>query len=111
MILSVLSGELAVTDAIAQGKISRGTYYQLEERALKAMLAALLPGGEQAPSESPAARIAELERKLATLERHKRRSERLLLLTRKVIKAGTLKSAAGRPRRSKRGSTVAAHAG
>ena len=35
MILEVLSGEKPVTDAIEQAKISRGHYYQLEERALK----------------------------------------------------------------------------
>jgi hypothetical protein len=101
MILSVLSGERAVTEAIEEAKISRGTYYQLEERALKAMLAALLPGGEAAPSESPVRRIAELEAKLGTLERDKRRSERLLLLTRKLVRPGSLKSAPGRPRKAK----------
>jgi hypothetical protein len=99
MVLSVLSGERPVTDAIEEAQISRGTYYQLEERALKAMLSALMPGGEHAPSESPAARIAELEARVATLEREKRRSERLLLLTRKLVKPGTMKSAPGRPRK------------
>jgi hypothetical protein len=107
MVLTVLSGERAVTDVIEEVQISRGTYYQLEERALKAMLAALMPGGEQAPSESPAARIAELEQKVATLERHKRRSERLLLLTRKLMKPGPMKGAPGRPRKAKRSSTTA----
>src|SRR5687767_7650661 len=43
MLLSVLSGELPVTDAIVQAKISRATYYQLETRALQAMLAAMNP--------------------------------------------------------------------
>ena len=43
MLLSVLSGEVPVTDAITQAKISRATYYQLETRALQAMLAALNP--------------------------------------------------------------------
>ena len=43
MVLSVLSGEKPVTDAIAEAGISRGTYYQLETRALSAMLRALGP--------------------------------------------------------------------
>src|SRR6185436_21119411 len=43
MVLSVLSGEKPVTDAIAQAKVSRATYYQLETRALNAMLVALNP--------------------------------------------------------------------
>ena len=108
MVLSVLSGERPVTDAIEEAQISRGMYYQLEERALEAMLSALMPGGEKSPSASPAARIAELEAKVATLEREKRRSERLLLLTRKLVKRGSMKSAPGRPRKksSERSSTT-----
>ena len=38
LILSVLSGEQPVTDAIEATGVSRQLYYQLEERALKAML-------------------------------------------------------------------------
>jgi hypothetical protein len=99
LVLSVLSGEQPVTDAIAAEQISRQMYYQLEERALRAMVAALMPGSsEDGPSraDSPQKRIAELEEKVARLEREKRRGERLLLLTRKVIR-GPLKTAAGRP--------------
>ena len=43
MVLSVLSGETPVTDAIKTAGISRGTYYQLETRALSAMLRSLGP--------------------------------------------------------------------
>src|SRR5258708_2028824 len=49
MLLSVLSGETPVTDAIVRAKISRGTYYQLETRALKAILAAMNPLASSAP--------------------------------------------------------------
>jgi hypothetical protein len=92
LLLSVLSGELPVTEAIAQSKISRGTYYKLETRALQAMLAALNPlAGAAADGAADlslaAARISELEGKVKALERDKRRSERLLLLTRKSLKA------------------------
>jgi hypothetical protein len=98
MVLSVLSGERPVTDVIAEAQISRGTYYNLEERALKAMLVALVPGATDAPSESPAMRIVELEKKVALLEQQKRRSERLLLLTRKTLKRGPMKlEGHGRP--------------
>ena len=102
MVLSVLSGETPVSDAIVEAQISRGTYYHLEERALRAMLEALKPGAEakSEPSELPAQRrVAELEAKLSQLEKEKRRSERLLLLTRKMVKAGPMKTGAGRPRR------------
>jgi hypothetical protein len=92
LMLSVLSGELPVTEAIAQAKISRGTYYKMETRALAAMLAALNPlAGAAADGKTDlslaTARIAELEGKVKLLERDKRRSERLLLLTRKSLKA------------------------
>jgi hypothetical protein len=87
MVLDVLSGQKAVTEVIEAEKISRGTYYNLEERALAAMLAALTPGSE-APEGTPSKRIGALEQKVAELERQKRRGERLLLLTRKIVKPG-----------------------
>lgn len=94
MVLSVLSGETPVTDAIASANISRQLYYQLEERALKAMLKALTPGSESAPVTGPdpasLRRIAELEAKVSHLEQDKRRIDRLLYLTRKVVKTGPL---------------------
>jgi hypothetical protein len=104
-VLSVLSGEKPVTEAIAELEISRGTYYQWEERALAAMLASLSPGSEAQAASAPAERIAELEQKVASLERDKRRSERLLLLTRKVVKAGPVTTGAGRPPKSRKRST------
>jgi len=109
MILSVLSGEVSVSDAIEQAQISRGFYYDLEERALGAMLVALTPGGESQAS-SPQARITQLEERCKKLEQDKRRSERLLHLTRRVIKPGTVKTTAGRPRK-RRTSASSTHRG
>jgi hypothetical protein len=88
MLLSVLSGETPVSDAIAQAKISRAAYYQLETRALNAMLTALNPLASSSRGRSPdlsAARIAQLEERVKELEQQKRRSERLLLLSRKAL--------------------------
>lgn len=104
MILDVLSGQTPVTDAITGTDISRQNYYQLEERALRAMLRALTPGQEQAPISGPdpqqARRIVELEGKLRELEQDKRRHERLLFLTRKVVAPGPLKlGQRGRPKK------------
>lgn len=99
LVLSVLSGEKPVTDAIAESGMSRNTYYQMEERALEAMLEALgpTPGPGRKPDQG--ARIAELEEKLSRLEQEKRRAERLLLLTRKVVRRGRLTlPGLGRPR-------------
>src|SRR5688572_32482695 len=49
MVLSVLSGEKPVTTAVEELAISRGTYYQLETKAILAMLRALAPGAETNP--------------------------------------------------------------
>ena len=92
MVLSVLSGETPVTDAIREAKISRGTYYQMETRALEAMLAALNPLASSSASGAPdlsaaAARISQLEAQVKALEQDRRRTQRLLLLTRKSIRA------------------------
>jgi len=101
MVLSVLSGETPVSDAIRQAKISRGTYYQMETRALEAMLVALNPLACSCETGAPdlsaaAARIGQLEAQVKTLEQDKRRTQRLLLLARKSFWA-TLKSSRGRP--------------
>jgi hypothetical protein len=88
MVLSVLSGETPVTDAIKTAGISRGTYYQLETRALSAMLRALGPlASAEGVETSPVRQIAALEAKVKELERAGRRSQRLLLMTRRVIES------------------------
>lgn len=102
MVLSVLSGEKPVTDAVEEAQISRQLYYQLESRALQAMLRALSPGSDEPRGEQATSRLAELEAKVTKLEREKRRAERLLFLTRKTIGVGTMKTSAGRPRRNPR---------
>lgn len=93
LVLSVLSGEKPVTDAIAQAKISRPGYYALETRALQAMLGALNPVAGALECGKPdlsvaLARIKQLEQKVVRLEQDKRRSDRLLLLTRKTLRRG-----------------------
>jgi hypothetical protein len=101
MILSVLSGERPVSEVIEEHGLSRGTYYNLEQRALDAMLAALVPGASaetpDASSAIPAKRIADLEAKVQRLEQEKRRAERLLFLSRQVLGQGAVKMSVGRP--------------
>jgi hypothetical protein len=89
LILSVLSGEKPVSDAIAESGLSRGRYYQLEETALEAMLSALGPTPPGRKSDR-SAEVAALQAKLTRLEEEKRRADRLLLLTRKVVRTGRL---------------------
>lgn len=99
MVLSVLSGEKPVTDAIAQAKISRGTYYQMETRALNAMLVALNPIATVTQGATPdlsATRIEALLNRIQQLEQDKRRTQRLLLLTRKSIRAPVTTGRRGR---------------
>src|ERR1700741_2197572 len=90
LILSVLSGEKGGTEAIEQTGITRQTYYNLETKALHAMLTALHPMAATMANGSTqlsAAHIGMLEEKVQKLEQDKRRTERLLLLTRKSLKA------------------------
>ncbi len=88
LVLSVLSGEMPVTDAVQAAGMSRGRYYQLETRALLAMLKALGPqAGSEVVETSPQRQIAALEAKVRELERAGRRSQRLLLMTRRVIES------------------------
>jgi hypothetical protein len=89
MVLEVLSGERPVTEVIEAAGISRGTYYQLETRAIAAMLKALGPAPLEEASGPPSSkRIGELEEKVKLLEQGRRRTKRLLLLTRKVVRSG-----------------------
>lgn len=107
MILSVLSGERAVTEVIEELELSRQMYYLLETKALNAMLAALVPGSDRTTSDAAAAipsrRIAELEEKVKRLEQSRRRGEHLLFLTRQVLGPGPVKLGKGgrRPSKSK----------
>ena len=107
MILSVLSGDKSVTEAIEEAKIPRPTYYHLESKALDAMLHALSPQGDghKTEMERMTHQLQELEDKLAQLQKDKRRYERLLLLTRKVVKAGPMTTGKRRRRRKKSSST------
>lgn len=88
LILSVLSGEKPVTSAIEEAGLSRGRYSQLETRALSAMLRSLEPMSSPEPemSASPKKQIKALQAKVKELEQARRRSERLLLMTRRVLK-------------------------
>jgi hypothetical protein len=98
MILSVLSGETPVTEAIREAGISRGTYYQLETRALSAMLRALGPlATEESTENSPLRQIAALERKVKELERSRRRTQRLLLMMRRVVQGKEKRIGSTRP--------------
>lgn len=110
LVLSVLSGEKPVTTAIAEMGISRPLYYQLETKAILAMLSALAPGASAASSPeeaSPAHRIASLEEKVRKLEQDRRRLERLLFLTRKILPPGPV-AIPGRGRQPKARSSAAA---
>lgn len=103
MVLHVLSGRVPVTQAIEDAKISRGTYYQLETRALQAMLRALAPSSTSDDETSTdGATLVELKARVDKLEVERRRLERLLAMTTKVLGKGPMATARGRPRRSSR---------
>lgn len=104
MVLDVLSGAKPVSDAIEEAQISRGLYYQLETKAVRGMLHALSPGADptqQAVGMSE--RVKVLEAKVSRLEAEKRRLERLLYLTKQVLRSGPI---AMGPTRQRRASTT-----
>jgi hypothetical protein len=89
MVLSVLSGEKPVSEAIKEASISRPAYYQMETRVLNAMLAALDPRSakRRGPrSQASTAHVEKLLKRIRDLEQDQRRKERLLLLTRKAVR-------------------------
>lgn len=90
MLLSVLSGQQSVSQAIADAQIAAGTYYQLESRALLAMLSALTPDSTSDGAPSTWKQLSRLESKVKKLEQDKRRLERLLALTKKVVRRGPM---------------------
>jgi hypothetical protein len=100
MVLAVLSGAKPVSTAIVEAGVSRGFYYQLETKAINAMLLALAPGsdGDASPDATGLHhRIKELEARVTRAEQDKRRAERLLYVQRKVMGTGPVKTARGRP--------------
>jgi hypothetical protein len=108
LVLSVLSGEKPVTTAIEEAEISRGFYYQLETKALNAMLLALAPGsdGDASPDATGLhSRIKQLEDKLGKAEAAQRRAERMLFLQRKLT-PGPVKTHRGRPPKTTTSSTL-----
>ncbi len=112
MILSVLSGHTPVTTAISEHGISRPLYYQLETKGLVGMMRALVPGANASanPDEvTPMKQIADLEDKVAHLERENRRLERLLFLAKKVLPTGPVTLPERRGRKPGRRSTSGGH--
>jgi len=100
LVLAVLSGEKPVSTAIEESGISRGFYYQLETKALNAMLLALAPGsdGDASPDATGLhQRIKELTEKVERAEQAQRRAERLLFVQRKLTSSGPVKTQRGRP--------------
>src|SRR6185437_9177034 len=102
MLLSVLSGQSTLSQAIKDAQISSGTYYQLETRALTAMLEALAPVVTTENGQERSRSFSSLQTRVKHLEQEKRRLERLLALTTKIVNAGPMKTAMGRKTAKKR---------
>lgn len=101
MVLDVLSGAKPVSDAIEDAKISRGLYYQLETKAMRGMLHALSPAADTTGQPvGMTEKLKTLTEKVTRLECEKRRLERLLYITKQVVRSGPIALGPGRPRRS-----------
>lgn len=102
MILSVLSGQRSVGEAIGEAKISRPVYYQLETRALEGMMRALDPLSRASLSErqelmQARARVRALSAQVKDLTQCKRSAERLLRLILRSSRTRLQPSRRGRP--------------
>jgi hypothetical protein len=105
MILSVLSGQKSVKEVIAEARVSRTLYYQMEERALNGMMRALGPRVAEAPGEHRELREARtqvrlLSARVKSLTQRKRAAERLLRLLMKSNRASVTTERRGRPRKA-----------
>jgi hypothetical protein len=97
VVLSLLSGETTLAEAAESAECSPITVQKYETRALEAMLGALSPDASpDGTTTSSTQRIADLEKRLSQLEREKRRAERLLMLTRQMIRSGPITTGVGR---------------
>ena len=102
LVRSVLSGQKSGSEAIAEQKIARALYYQLEDRALKGMVQALSPAKSAWASERrelcrAQARIREQSGRLALLTQRKRSLERLLAMVMKTSRVSLDTRRRGRP--------------
>jgi transposase len=104
LILQVQAGQITASEAARQLGMSRKTYYQWEQRALKGMMQGLQPGQPGRPSTQPSREVAQLRRKVQELEQ---KLEKTGELARFLEKAGDLKNrqpTAKKKRSSKRSS-------
>lgn len=100
LVLSVLSGETPVTDAVEAAGITRAAYYKLETQAIRAMLVALNPlgssrGRRKGALAEASTRLKAMEAKVQGLTQEKRRLERLLRMTRKSLHLPTFRKPRG----------------
>jgi DNA repair exonuclease SbcCD ATPase subunit len=105
MILSVLSGQKSVQEAIEADQVSRALYYQLEDRGLQGMLKALSPRIEGVRSDQrelaeARTQIEALTERVKSLTQRKRSAERLLRLLIKTNQARVTTERRGRPRKA-----------
>ncbi len=80
-LMQVLSGQMGVTEAAKAAQITINRYYQLEQKALSAMLQALSPTAGRRKSVQS---IQKLEKKSEELERENARQRQLLRMARRL---------------------------
>ena len=105
MLLAVLSGQSTISQAIKDAEISSAMYYQLETRALNAMLEAVAPASKTENGQERSRSFSSLQARVTHLEQEKRRLERLLAMATKIVRPGPMKTAMGRPPKKRTRST------
>ncbi len=80
-VLQVLSGQMGISEAAKAAQISPNRYYQLEQKAVHAMLLAMSPTQGRG---QPMQRLQKMEKRSVALEQENARQKQLLRMARKL---------------------------
>jgi hypothetical protein len=98
MVLSILAGERSISEACREMGLQPLSYYRLEERMLRSMLATAKMPARRGRQKDPLAESSELVSETEELRREHRRLQSLMRVTRKL--AAGPKRGPGRPRKA-----------
>lgn len=98
MVLSILAGEKSIAEACRETGLKPLTYYKLEERMLRSMVATAKMPARRGRQKDPLAESTALVSETEELRREHRRLQSLMRVTRKL--ASGVKRGPGRPRKA-----------
>jgi hypothetical protein len=103
LVLSVLAGEKSIAEACRETGLKPLTYYKLEERMVRAMVATAKMPVLRGKRKDPLAEATSLAEETAQLRQEHRRLQSLMRISKKLLRAGARKprkNGLGRPKAS-----------